>query len=76
MAAHVRDLIREIRPDQVECVNEFWYTKGSADVRMRQYRDWIYEFAKGCSMANWDGLLIGSTVLDPGKDSAHDLWML
>jgi hypothetical protein len=74
-ADHVARLLREIRPAQLEVANEPWYTRGQADLRMREYRDIVFEYAEGAARANWKGLLIASTRLDRPKDKVEDLWV-
>jgi hypothetical protein len=77
LAQHTRDLVRDFEPDEVECMNEFWYTKGPADMRMVQYRnEVVFKVAEGLTQANlqYEPRLNASIVLD-AQDSPHDLWV-
>lgn len=73
----VRDLVQEIQPEQVEVFNEFWYTKGSEDMTIREYRGHVFDFARGLRSANleYQPLLVASIELDQPRDSPHDLWV-
>lgn len=77
LAQHTRDLVRDIEPTEVEAMNEFWYTKGSTDMRMVQYRnEVVFKIAEGMTAANlrYEPRLNASIVLD-AQDSPHDLWV-
>lgn len=74
-AATARDVLREVEPDQIEVVNEYWYTKGGSDIRAARYKQIVYEVAEGAAQANWKGTLVASNHIDEGKDTPHDLWV-
>lgn len=74
-AATARDILREVQPDQLEVVNEYWYTKGGADMRAARYKQIVFEVAEGAEQANWKGTLVASNHIDERLDTPHDLWV-
>lgn len=75
VAKHVRDLLREFRPYALEVANEYYYLKGTQDMRVKDYTKRVMEYVEGAEMANWDGLLVASNKHDEGRDRPQDLWM-
>jgi len=75
----VKILIVEFEPWAVQVANEYYYLKGSKDMRARAYRSRVFEFAHGCRMAEaaigWQGILLASNHFEKPKDSAKDLWV-